>query len=383
MLRYNLQYFADGGAGEKTEEPTAKKLGDARKEGQVAKSRELGSAVLILSFFLTLKLTLGFLGDNFIEVFKMTYEKIPDYAGVAAGDTNSIAYADVLAQFLVKIILILLPFLAVGVLCSIIVDVVQVKWKPTGKPLKPKLSKLNPIKGFKKIFSSRSLFELIKSIAKVGIVAYLVYVTLIDKAGLIRLFYEMPLNSALAQISDIVLDMAVKICIFYLMLAIADLIYEKRKFKKDMKMTKQEVKEEYRQSEGDPQIKGKIRQKMREASQRRMMQALPEADVVITNPTHLAVAIKYEAFARENESQTGQQKALKPAPKAPVVIAKGQDFLAERIKEAAREYNVEIVENKPLARMLYYNVEIDEEIPPELYQAVAEVLAFVYNLKKK
>lgn len=382
MLKYNLQYFAGGEAGEKTEEPTAKKLEDARKEGQVAKSRELGSAVLLMAFFITLKAAIGLLGEQFVEVFKMTYDKIPDYAGVAAGDTNVISYAGVLMQFILKIMLILLPFLAVGVVCSIMVDVVQVKWKPTGKPLKPKFSKLNPIKGFKKIFSSRSLFELLKSIAKIGIVSYLVYTTLIDKAGLIRLFYEMPLNEALAQIGDIVLDMGIKICVFYLFLALADLIYEKRKFNKDMKMTKQEVKEEYKQSEGDPQIKGKIRQRMREASQRRMMQALPEADVVITNPTHLAVAIKYKAFTEEKE-QKNERKDKGNTPKAPVVIAKGQDFLAERIKETARENKIEIVENKPLARMLYYNVEIDEEIPPELYQAVAEVLAFVYNLKNR
>ncbi|MCI8372769.1 MAG: flagellar biosynthesis protein FlhB [Lachnospiraceae bacterium] len=367
MLELNLQFFADGPGGEKTESATAKKLEDARKEGQVAKSKELGSAVMLIGLFLTLKVALSYIGKGFLEIFPMVYNKIPDYSTVAAGDTNAQAYGALISQILIKILLIALPFFAVGVLCSIVVDVAQVKWKPTGKPLKPKFSKLNPIKGFKKILSSRSLFELLKSIAKVVIISYLVYSTLKDKAGLIRLFYEIPLNAALAQIGDIVIDMGIKISLFYLILALADYAYEKFKFNKDMKMTKQEVKDEYKQSEGDPQIKSKIRQRMREASQRRMMQNLPEADVVITNPTHLAVAIKYDSELQ----------------KAPLVLAKGEDFLAQKIKEIAKQEKIEIVENKPLARMLYYNVDIDEEIPPELYQAVAEVLAFVYNKKNK
>ena len=153
----------------------------------------------------------------------------------------------------------------------------------------------------------------------------------------------------------------------YMVIAILDLVYQKRKFKKDQMMTKQEIKDEYKQSEGDPQIKGKIRQKMREASQRRMMQDIPKADVVITNPTHYAVAVRYDS----------EQEA------APVVLAKGEDYLAQKIKEVAKENKVEIVENKPLARMLYHNVDIGEQIPPELYQAVAEVLAMVYHMQGK
>ena len=254
-----------------------------------------------------------------------------------------------------------------SVVLAIVTNVMQVKWKITGEPIKPKFSKLNPISGFKKIFSTRSLFEFIKSIAKVGFLAYVAYSTLKDKAGVIKLFYEIPLNSALSLIGDIIIDVGIKMSVLYLIVGLADFAYEKYKFKDEMKMTKQEVKDEYKNSEGDPQIKGKIRQRMREASRRRMMQAVPEADVVITNPTHFAVAIKYDADTQ----------------KAPVVIAKGADYLAQRIKETARENKIEIVENKPLARMLYNNVDMGQEIPPELYQAVAEVLAFVYNLKKK
>ena len=166
---------------------------------------------------------------------------------------------------------------------------------------------------------------------------------------------------------SIVINLGIKISAFYMIIAILDYIYQKWKFSEDMKMTKQEVKDEMKNAEGDPQIKGKIRQKMREVSRRRMMQSVPEADVVITNPTHYAVAVKYDADEYA----------------APMVTAKGEDFLAQKIKELARESNVEIVEDKPLARMLYANVEIGELIPPELYQAVAEVLAMVYHAQGK
>ena len=175
----------------------------------------------------------------------------------------------------------------------------------------------------------------------------------------------MPLIQAINLAAETVVDLGIRISAVYMIIALADFVYQKVKFNNDMKMTKQEIKEEYKQQEGDPQIKGQIRQKMREASRRRMMQELPQADVVITNPTHYAVAIKYDPEVAD----------------APVVIAKGEDYMAARIKEVARENKIEIVENKPLARMLYANVDIGQTIPPELYQAVADVLAFVYHLK--
>ena len=180
------------------------------------------------------------------------------------------------------------------------------------------------------------------------------------------LLYDIPLLQVVLLVGTIVIDTGLKISLIYIFIGIADFVYQKHKFKEDMKMTKQEVKDEFKNTEGNPEIKGRQRSKMREASQRRMMQSLPSADVVITNPTHYAVAIKYDA----------NQNA------APVVVAKGEDFLAQKIKEVAKENNVEIVENKPLARMLYANVDVGQEVPPELYQAVAEVLAFVYSLRE-
>ena len=180
-------------------------------------------------------------------------------------------------------------------------------------------------------------------------------------------FYTYEIGTALVSVGDLIIQLGIKISMCFLVIAMVDYFYQKHKFAEDMKMTKQEVKDEYKNSEGDPQIKGKIKARMREASQRRMMQSLPEADVVITNPTHLAVALKYD-----KEKST-----------APVVIAKGADYLAEKIKKIARENQIEIVENKPVARMLYYNVDVEQEIPPELYQAVAEILAYVYGLKNQ
>jgi flagellar biosynthetic protein FlhB len=177
----------------------------------------------------------------------------------------------------------------------------------------------------------------------------------------------MKLEQAIILVGDLVIDLGLRISLIFLVIGFADFIYQKMKFKKDMRMSKQEVKDEFKNTEGDPLIKSKIRAKMREVSQRRMMQALPTADVVITNPTHLAAAIKYDKTAGE----------------APILIAKGADYLAQKIKDVAKENKIEIVENKPLARMLYYNVELGAEIPPELYQMTAEVLAYVYGLKNK
>ncbi len=248
---------------------------------------------------------------------------------------------------------------------SIVVNMMQFKFKVSTKPLKPKFSKLNPVSGMKRLFSMEKLIELLKSIAKIAIIMWVVYSTVKDDWVYLMKFYEMPLNQAIQLVGDVVINLGLKISLVFMIVAFADLFYQRYKFNEDIKMTKQEVKDEYKNAEGDPQIKSKQRQKMRQASQRRMMQNVPKADVVITNPTHFAVAIRYDASEA-------------PAPR---VLAKGADYLAQRIKDIARENNVEIVENKPLARMLYANVEVGQEVPPELYQAVAEVLAMVYKMQ--
>ena len=368
ILEYNLQFFAkEGMGGERTEPATEKKLSDARKEGQVAKSREIANGLGLLALFLVLKLWVGNMGTQFLDVFSVIYSKIPEMVTFWHGhmpehDTNL-----VFRHMMLESVIIMAPVLIVGMVISFVSDVVQVGWKPTAKPMQPKFNKINPISGFKKIFSINAIAELIKSIAKIVLIVYICYSYLKDKWVLLFSLYDMPLLQALKLVAETVTDLGIRISIVYMIIAIADFAYQKIKFSLDMRMTKQEIKEEYKQQEGDPQIKGKIRQKMREVSQRRMMQNLPQADVVITNPTHYAVAIKYDPEVAD----------------APIVIAKGEDFLAAKIKEVARENHIEIVENKPLARMLYANVDIGQAVPPELYQAVAEVLAFVYHLQGK
>lgn len=361
-LKLNLQFFAESEGGEKTEEATPKKLKDAREEGRVAKSNELNTGVSLLGLFAVLKLYLGAMGNSFLSVFKEYFKYIGDYT---RQDYSSGIMLAMVRNVFVRVLLIALPVYAVSIVIAIAINIYQVKWEVSSKPLKPKLSKINPISGFKKIISMDKLFELVKSLIKIGVIMYITYSTLKDQWKLILSLYDYTLLNAIVKLGDIVTSLGLKISAIFVIIGVADLIYQKMKFKKDLRMTKQEVKDEFKQSEGDPQIKGKIRSKMQEASRARMMQKLPEADVVITNPTHLAVAIKYDRSINS----------------APVVIAKGADYLAMRIKEIARENDIVIVENKPLARMLYHNVDIDTEIPQELYQMVAEVLVYVYELK--
>lgn len=363
LLRINLQLFANDEGGEKTEEATPKKLDDARKEGQVARSTELVTAFALISLFGSLKIFMSFISNHFIDSFSTYYQTISTYSKGIFTAGYATTY---IRSAMGKIIIVCLPIFLVAIVMVIVINVFQVKWKPTLKPLLPKFNKLNPIQGFKRIFSMDKLIELVKSIAKIGLIAYLAYSTLMDSAAMVNALYDVDLGPAVSLIGDTVISFGLKCSVVYLLIGFGDYMYQKYKFAKDMRMTKQEIKEEFKQSEGDPKIKGQIRQKMREASQRRMMQKLPEADVVITNPTHLACAIKYD----------------KERAEAPVLIAKGADFLARKIKEKAKEYNVPIVENKPLARMLFHNVELEEEIPQELYQMTAEVLAYVYSLKE-
>lgn len=362
IVPFNLQFFADEGGADKTEEATPKKLQDARKEGQVARSQELSTAVMLLAFFVAIKVFVGFIGTRFLGCFQEIYQAIDVYAVDEFGPAMGGAF---MRDGLIDILWICLPVFVVAVVVAFVVTIAQVKWQVTAKPLQPKLSKFNPIKGFQRIFSKDKIFELIKDVVKIALIFYVAYSDLAEAAGAVVALYDFSLEQAIVYVGDFVIDLGIKLSAIYLIVGFADFIYQKIKFKKDLMMSKQEVKDEYKQQEGDPQVKGKIKSKMREVSQRRMMQKLPEADVVITNPTHFACAIQYD----------------KEVSEAPVLIAKGADYLAQRIKDAAKENNIPIVENKPLARMLYYNVDLDSEIPRELYQMTAEVLAYVYKLK--
>lgn len=368
LIKYNLQFFAeDANGAEKSEQPTAKKLEDARKEGQVAKSQEVATAFSLLSLFVILRVVYALMGSTFTNIFPRVYNDIPNVARTYDGQLPIAYITSIINKAMLTLLLLCAPFFIVGFAVAFISDYVQVGYKPTSKPLQPKLSKLNPVSGLKKIFSTRKLFELAKSIVKLLIMGIVIYSFFSKRNDYLFLLYDMPLTQAIGLMGNLIIDLGFRVAIAYMIIALADFIYQKRKFTKDMMMTKQEVKDEFKNSEGSPEVKSAQKRKMMEASRRRMMQAVPQADVVITNPTHYAVAVKYDAEEAE----------------APIVVAKGADFVAQRIKELARESGVEIVENKPLARMLYANVEVGELVPPELYKAVAEVLAYVYHLKGK
>ena len=368
LIKYNLQFFAeDANGAEKTEQPTAKKLDDARKEGQVAKSQEIATAFTLLALFVIIRVIYPFMGTNFQNLFERVYNNIPNVARTYDGMLPFAYIRSILTNAILTMFLICAPFFIVAFLIAFLSDLVQVGFKPTSKPLQPKLNKLNPISGMKKIFSSRKLFELGKSLLKLAVMAVVIYSFFTGRTESLFLLYDIPLKQAIGLMGNLIIDLGFRIAAAYMVIAFIDLIYQRRKFNKDMMMTKKEVKDEYKNSEGDPAVKGAQKRRMMEASRRRMMQQLPQADVVITNPTHYAVAIKYDA----EESD------------APIVVAKGADYLAQKIKEIAKENKVEIVENKPLARMLYANVEVGEMVPPELYKAVAEVLAYVYHLQGK
>ena len=359
---YNLQFFGEGG--DKTEKATPKKLDDARKEGRVARSSDLINGFMLLLMFFVLKLFGGIMANLFLDSFVKYYNKASDISMEVFDVKQAVNLSN---EIVIDIVIASLPVLIGSFVVALVGNIVQVGWKVTGKPLKPKLDRLNPIGGFKRMFSQEKVVELIKSILKVLAIALVAYNEVKDRWKFILNLYDFEFMQAVLNIFDIVLDVGIKISVIFVIIGLADFGYQKWKHLHDLRMSKQEVKDEMKQSEGDPQIKGQIRQKMREGARRRMMQDLPKADVVITNPTHFAVAVKYD----------------KETAEAPYVLAKGADYVAANIKEIAKANNIEIVENKPLARMLYYNVEIGDQIPPELYQMVAEVLAYVYSVKNK
>lgn len=364
IYEINLQLFAKGPGGEdRTEKATPKKRREARQKGQVFQSREITTTMVLLITFISLRI----FGADIYAQLKGFFEKVfTEYP-----KTEDLYMPDILMKVFVDGVLVFFrsagPILLMSMLTGLIVSYAQVGFLFTTETLKPVFSRINPLSGMKRLFSLRSVIELLKAILKVGIVAYVSYSYMDGKAQTIVSLMDMDILSIAAFISITSVDLAVRICLSLLVLGAFDFAYQWWEFEKNMKMTKQEVKEELKQTEGNPEIRSRIRQKQRQLSMRRMMQEVPKADVVITNPTHLACALKYD-------------EKVNPAP---VLLAKGQDYIALRIREIAKESNIEIVENKPLARTIYETVDIGQAIPPELYQAVAEVLAFVYSLKGK
>ncbi len=346
---------------EKTEQPTPKRREDARKKGQVGKSREIPSVAVmgaaLLFFFFGGKRIMVSLGAMMQRAFTSIQY-------INSGNTDVFVAAKDYLQFYT---LLLFPIMLALGLIALLANLAQTGLIWSVEPLAPKASKINPVEGAKKILSKRSLVELAKSIAKILIVGWAAMSVVKGELGhLILLTYQdkMQIISYLGHSS---MKVMAKSTIVIALLAFLDYLYQKWDFEQNLKMTKQEVKEELKQTEGDPLVKSRIKAIQREIARRRMMEEVKTADVVITNPRHLSIALKYDAFTMS----------------APKVVAKGAEHIAFKIREVAKEHKVPIIENKPLAQNLYKSVDIGEEIPSSLYQAVAEILAYVYRLKRK
>ncbi|PZD93339.1 flagellar biosynthesis protein FlhB [Paenibacillus sambharensis] len=354
-LTLDLQLFSQ----EKTERATPKKRQDSRKKGQVAKSNEIPAALILLSIFLSFMMLGGFYRERILRLFGDFFEDWLTF-DVTTGNVMPL-----FTNLLVQLLLLLSPILGIAFIIAIVGNYLQIGFLFTGKPLQPDFKKLDPIKGFKKIFSLRSLVEFSKSVLKLTIIGVMVYISLWGERGQILQLAHLAPQDIFSFAASTTLSLGIKIAAILLVLAVFDYMYQKYDYEKNLRMSKQDIKDEYKKSEGDPLIKGKIRERQRRMALRRMMQDVPKADVVITNPTHFAVALRYDASNMD----------------APVVLAKGVDYLALRIREVAKENGVMMMENRPLARALYDRAEIGEAIPADLFQAVAEVLAYVYKLK--
>ena len=285
----------------------------------------------------------------------------------AAGGMTVNELTAVLTRVLMNMLRTLFPILGAAMIAGIAINLLQIGFLFTTKTLGMKFNRVSPLNGFKRMFSIKTVVDLLKSLLKVIIIGYIAYSDFRSMMDGFPTYAGLEIYRTFIQIMRAAFMMALKMCIALAFIAAADFLYQWWKYEKDLRMTKQEVRDEYKLMEGDPKIKGKIRQKQRQMSMMRMMSKVPEADVVITNPTHYAIALKYD----------------EKVGKAPVVLAKGQDYIAIKIKETALEHNVEIVENKPLAQSLYMLCEVNDEIPAELYQAVADILVFVYRQKGK
>lgn len=352
---FDLQLFN----GEKTEEATSKKKADAKSKGQVGKSQEINSTFILLMAFFSLKILGGYIYEQIANYMMFVFSNLPE-------NITSEIVMNIFIDVLKVLAKTALPIMLSIMVVAVIVNLFQVGINFTLEPIMPKLSKLDPMAGAQRMFSKNSLVELVKSIFKIIIIGYFIIRFLKQEMTQLPKLIYADIFVALHTVSSLIFSLAFQICEVLLVLSAIDFLYQKWQHAESLKMSKQDVKEEAKQSEGNPQVKAKIKQKQRAIAMQRMMQEVPKADVIVTNPTHFAVALKYE-------------KGMM----APVIVAKGQDLIAQRIKTIAKESKVAIVENKPLARALYATTEIGDVVPQELYKSVAEVLAYVYRLKKK
>tara|TARA_B100000700_G_C15036208_1_gene852955 strand:+ start:634 stop:1698 length:1065 start_codon:yes stop_codon:yes gene_type:complete len=347
---------------EKTEAPTEKKRRESREEGQVAFSREISSAALLAGIVLTLMVSSPLILDSFQELMSNIFTQMGQFEELSINIIYNLS-GEIVATMLPAFS----PFLAIIILIAIFSSVIQVGFQITLKAIAPKFNKISPLTGIKRLFSTQSLADFLKSMTKMIIVGFVGYITYMTKITELNGLYVSTPEAILKYNFIAVAEVTGKIVLALVAIAIFDFLYQRWHHEKQMMMTKQEVKDETKQTEGDPQLKARIRQIQREMSNARMMQEVPKADALIVNPTHFSVAILYD----------------REVMIAPEVIAKGVDHMALRMRTVARENNVPILERPELARDLYANVEVGEGIPERFYKAVAEILAYVFKLKKR
>ncbi|MFH0918891.1 MAG: flagellar biosynthesis protein FlhB [Fibrobacterota bacterium] len=346
---------------EKTEAPTGRRRGEARQKGQVAKSMELNSVAILLAGLIALYIYRWELYDG---ITQMMIKVIRESTCTPITINNVYHYTFVGCIWFAKL---LGPILLILVVVGVAVNILQIGWLLTTEPIMPNLSKLNPLSGLKNMLSMNKLFDVTREVLKLIVIVVVAYITLKKEIPLMLALSAQSAGGILEVLFGTIFKVGIRIALALLVLAIIDYIYQRYKQEKQMRMTKQEVKDERRQTEGDPLVKGKIRSLQVEMAMRRMMSDVPKATVVLTNPTFIAIALKYEMGV----------------DKAPMVVAKGKRKNAERIREIAKEHGIPIVEDKPLARAMYDVIEIGTEIPGEYFTPIAEILAYVYKLKEK
>ncbi len=347
-------------AQEKTEHPTPRKLQQAREKGQVAKSKDLAAAVIMVAMIILAYASFKSSAQTFLAYLTNYFRSAFDY------NLSPKYMTQALTNFGLDTAMLMAPVFIVAVVMAILANLVQVGFLFSTKVIKPKAEKVNPVKGLKRIFSLKSLVELSKSVLKVVITATVVYLVIKSKIpDLLLMFFRSP-TDIFTTLTDILLAVATAATIAFFVLSVFDLMFQRFEHTKNLKMTKQEVKDEMKQSEGDPHLKSWLKRRQREIAMNQIREEVPEATVVVTNPQHFAVALQY----------------LEEKMPAPMVTAKGAGYLAQKIKEIAAEHEVPVIRQPELARALYHQTEPGQEIPAELYQAVAEIIATVYKLDK-
>ncbi|MCK5284847.1 MAG: flagellar biosynthesis protein FlhB [Alphaproteobacteria bacterium] len=352
---------SDQDESQKTEEPTPKKLLESRKKGQVALSREVNNWVMLLAGTILIMFVADPMLSKLKQLMKTYIEHAHDFPSTPSG--MHIIFGEAFKDILV---IMGLPFVVL-MLAAFLGPFIQVGALFAPEAIKPSLSKISIIKGFGRLFSMKSIMEFVKGILKIAIISVVGIVIISPYYGQFEHMIGLPILILLDELQTLVVKLMIGILFVLFIIAVVDLVYQRYEHYKKMRMSKQEIKDEYKQTEGDPHVKARLRQLRSERARQRMMQAVPEADVVITNPTHYSIALKYKPEEME----------------APVCIAKGIDEIALRIREVAKEHDIILYENKPLARTLYDTVDIDEIIPPEHFKAVAEVISYVFKLKGK